>query len=65
VSWVNIWKDRDAAVFVTTYRDGNETVPTAVTGSGRMLDATPGVLKEHLAATGTRSLDDATDIDDS
>jgi hypothetical protein len=52
VSWVNIWKDADGAAFVTTYRNGNETVPTAVTGAGKMLDATPSELKAHLAAAG-------------
>ena len=34
VAWVNIWQDPDAAAYVTTHRDGNETVPTAVTGAG-------------------------------
>ena len=51
VSWVNIWKDPAAAKFVASYRDGNETVPTAVTGSGRMLDASAGVIRAHLAAS--------------
>jgi DNA-binding transcriptional regulator of glucitol operon len=48
---VNIWKDGDAAAFVTTYRDGNETVPTAVTGAGVMVEATPKAVKEQLAAS--------------
>ncbi|MEM9133468.1 MAG: NrdH-redoxin [Actinomycetota bacterium] len=51
VTWVNIWQDPEAAAFVTTYRDGNETVPTAVTGSGTMLDADADTIKAHLAAT--------------
>ncbi len=50
VSWVNIWKDPDGAAFVASYRDGNETVPTAVTGSGAMVEAVPKVVKAHLAA---------------
>jgi len=47
---VNIWIDPDAAAFVTEYRDGNETVPTAITGAGEMLEATPRALKAYLAA---------------
>ncbi|MCP5032403.1 MAG: hypothetical protein GY939_11405 [Actinomycetia bacterium] len=50
VSWVNILKDSEAAEFVTTYRDGNETVPTAVTGAGEMIDATPAAIKAQLGA---------------
>lgn len=49
MSWVNIWKDDEAAEFVASYRDGNETVPTAVTGSGTMVEAVPSAIKAHLA----------------
>lgn len=49
VTWVNIWADADAARYVTGYRNGNETVPTAVTGSGTMIDANAAIIKEHLA----------------
>lgn len=49
MSWVNIWQDEEAAAFVAGYRDGNETVPTAVTGSGNMIPATPAAVKAHLA----------------
>jgi hypothetical protein len=49
VSWVNIWKDPQAAAFVASYRNGNETVPTAVTGAGTMLEASPSAIKAHLA----------------
>ena len=52
MSWVNIWKDPAAAEFVTTYRDGNETVPTAITGAGQMIDATPAAIKAHLGTAG-------------
>ena len=52
MSWVNILKDSEAAEFVTTHRDGNETVPTAVTGSGRMINATPAAIKAQLRAAG-------------
>lgn len=46
-------------MFVTTYRDGNETVPTVVTGSGRMLDPSADAIRAHLAASG-----DAGDVRD-
>ncbi len=52
VSWVNILKDAEAAEFVTTHRDGNETVPTAITGAGQMIDATPAAIKAQLRAAG-------------
>ena len=52
MSWVNISKDADAAQFVTTYRDGNQTVPTAITGAGEMIDATPAAIKAHLGTAG-------------
>lgn len=47
--WVNIWQDDDAAAFVRSVNDGNETVPTVV------LDGTPhtnppaSLVKERLA----------------
>ncbi|MGH1488873.1 MAG: hypothetical protein ACRBK7_05670 [Acidimicrobiales bacterium] len=50
VSWVNIWQDTEAAAYVTTHRDGNETVPTAVTGAGRLLESDAKTIKAHLAA---------------
>lgn len=50
VSWVNISSDAEAAEFVTTQRDGNETVPTAVTGAGQMINATPAAIKAQLRA---------------
>lgn len=50
VAWVDISADSEAAAFVMTYRDGDETVPTAVTGAGKMIDATPEAIKAQLAA---------------
>ncbi len=50
VTWVNILQDAEAAAFVATYHDGNETVPTAVTGAGKMIDATPTAIKAQLRA---------------
>lgn len=54
VAWVNIWQDPEAARFVASYRNGNETVPTAVTGAGELLDSDAGTIKAHLAAHGPR-----------
>lgn len=48
VSWVNILRDPEAAAFVATYRDGNHTVPTAITGAGEMIDATPMAIRAQL-----------------
>ena len=50
VSWVNIWQDPEAAAFVASKRDGNETVPTAVTGAGATIPATAESIKSQLAA---------------
>lgn len=52
VLWVNIWADEDAAAFVRSVNDGNETVPTVVIGGSevwtnpdprRVRDALPAV----------------------
>lgn len=48
MSWVNIWQDPDAAAYVTTHRDGNETVPTAVTGAGELLVSDAATIKSRL-----------------
>jgi hypothetical protein len=48
VSWVNIWQDPEAAIAVAGHRDGFETVPTVVTGNGRMIPATASAIREHL-----------------
>lgn len=42
VRQVNIWKDSDAAAFVRTVADGNETVPTVVVDGEAMVNPTPG-----------------------
>ncbi|MGH1492144.1 MAG: glutaredoxin family protein [Acidimicrobiales bacterium] len=52
VSWVNILSDPEAADFVRTYRDGDASVPTAVTGSGQMINATPAAIKAQLRMAG-------------
>lgn len=51
VSWVDISRDVDAAEFVAANRNGNATVPTAVTGAGEMIVATPTSIKARLRAT--------------
>ena len=35
---VNIWRDRDAAAFVRSVADGNETVPTVTVGGEAMVN---------------------------
>lgn len=35
---INIWDDSDAAAFVRSVADGNETVPTVVVGDVRMVN---------------------------
>jgi len=35
---INIWEDPDAAAFVRTVANGNETVPTVVVGDVRMVN---------------------------
>lgn len=42
VEQVNIWKDKDAAAFVRTVADGNETVPTVIVDGNAMVNPTPG-----------------------
>jgi hypothetical protein len=48
VSWVNILRDADAADFVAAHRNGDLEVPTAVTGAGDMVEATPHAIKARL-----------------
>lgn len=49
VTWINIWQDDDASAFVRTLRDGNETVPTPVTGEGKLLPMDAEAIKAYLA----------------
>jgi glutaredoxin len=35
---INIWDDPDAAAFVRSVADGNETVPTVVVGGAQMVN---------------------------
>lgn len=50
VSWVNILRDTEAANFVAAHRNGDEEVPTAVTGTGELIDATPEAIRTYIAA---------------
>ncbi|MDY7104106.1 MAG: glutaredoxin domain-containing protein [Actinomycetota bacterium] len=50
VTWVNIWADADAAAFVRSLNDGNEQVPTVVTGTEARLEPTPDAVFARLDA---------------
>ena len=53
LTWVNIARDPEAAEFVAGHHNGNEVVPTVVTGAGALLDPTPAAIEAQLA--GARS----------
>jgi glutaredoxin len=40
--WINIWKSPDAAAFVRSVADGNETVPTVVIDGQPFVNPPPG-----------------------
>ena len=46
----NIWEDADAAAFVRSVADGNETVPTVVIGGRAMVNPTIGQVLEAVSA---------------
>ncbi|MFV0258466.1 MAG: hypothetical protein ACK5PP_08475 [Acidimicrobiales bacterium] len=46
---VNIWRDPEASAAVQSLRDGNETVPTVVDPSGRMIEANPAAMRAAMA----------------
>jgi len=48
--WVNIWQDPDAAAYVRSVNDGNETVPTVVIDGVAHTNPDPGLVRERLAA---------------
>lgn len=50
VEQVNIWKDQDAAAFVRSVADGNETVPTVVVGGDAMVNPSPGQVVSAIRA---------------
>lgn len=51
VTWVNIWQDPQAAAFVRSVADGNETVPTVtVAGKVTMVNPSKAQLLDAVAA---------------
>ena len=46
--WVNIWQDDDAAAFVRSVNDGNETVPTVVIDGTAHTNPSAGTVRERL-----------------
>ena len=51
-TWINIWQDADAAAFVRSHNDGNETVPTVVVDG--LARTNPPAELVRAALTGTR-----------
>ncbi|GGK98542.1 hypothetical protein Ppa06_66730 [Planomonospora parontospora subsp. parontospora] len=60
-SEVNIWKDPEAAAFVRSVADGNETVPTVTVAGRAMVNPSRSQVLEaagrHLPASGGRERD--------
>lgn len=48
-TWVNIWQDAEAAAFVRSVNDGNETVPTVVIEGEPHTNPSPSTVLEALA----------------
>ncbi len=48
--WVNIWQDKDAAEFVRSANDGNETVPTVVMDGRTLTNPEPEIVLSRLTA---------------
>ncbi len=51
VAWHNIWEDADAASFVRSVADGNETVPTVRIGDQVMVAPRPRAVIDRLVDT--------------
>lgn len=47
--WVNIWQDDDAAAYVRSVNDGNETVPTVVIDGTPHTNPGAALVRERLA----------------
>jgi mycoredoxin len=47
--WVNIWQDEEAAAFVRSVNDGNETVPTVVIDDRTITNPGPQLVLDRLA----------------
>lgn len=50
VTWVNIWQDAEAAAFVRSLNDGNETVPTVLIDGEAHTNPDPRFVRDALAA---------------
>jgi len=49
-TWVNIWRDEEAAAFVRGHNEGNETVPTVLLDGQVLTNPAPALVKQALAA---------------
>jgi glutaredoxin-like protein len=49
--WVNIWQDDEAAAFVRSVNDGNETVPTVVIDGHAHTNPDAAMVRERLTST--------------
>lgn len=49
-TWVDIWDDEEAAAFVRSVNDGDETVPTVVIDGQAHTNPSPALVREALAA---------------
>ncbi|UUZ60199.1 glutaredoxin domain-containing protein [Nocardioides sp. B-3] len=49
--WVDIWADADAAAYVRSVNDGNETVPTVVIDGEAHANPPPKLVVDALART--------------
>ena len=47
--WVDIWDDTEAAAFVRSVNDGNETVPTVVIDGKPHTNPAPSQVREALS----------------
>ena len=52
-TWVNIWADEEAAAYVRSVNDGNETVPTVVIDGIPHTNPDPALVRERLEAVGS------------
>lgn len=48
-SWVNIWQDEEAAAYVRSVNDGDETVPTVVMDGEPLTNPDPRLVVERLS----------------
>lgn len=49
-TWVNIWQDDEAAAYVRSVNDGNETVPTVVIDGVAHTNPQPSLVLDRLAS---------------